>query len=80
MRRRLIFAVLLSSMLSFLMTLWICWLTLGFGPQFLGQWMHAYVVAWPSAALISFALGPVVLRWTAAIEARLDGIELARQS
>ncbi len=72
MSQRLIFAILMSLVLSFLMTFFVTWLNLGFAPDFVSRWMLAFRVAWPSAAVISFLFGPVVMKASFRLDAMLS--------
>lgn len=63
-KHRLLFALLMSLVLSFLMTAWVTWLNLGLIEGFVEKWMAAFIVAWPAAALISLLFGPWVQRLT----------------
>lgn len=58
MAHRILFSVLMSLQLSILMTAWITWLNLGFSEEYLSNWFHAWLLAWPAAAIISFFSGP----------------------
>ncbi len=58
MKQRVIFAILMSFVLSILMTCWVTWINLGWTEQFYSQWFNAFILAWPAAALISFFVGP----------------------
>ena len=60
MKQRLVFASVMSLILSFFMTLWVTWINLGFNPEFLTQWMRAFGLAWPAAAVISFIMAPMI--------------------
>ena len=42
--------MLMSSVMVFMVTLLVTYLNLGFVPDFLVQWVKAYVIAWPVAA------------------------------
>jgi len=71
MKQRLVFSVLMSFVLSFLMTLWVTWINLGLVDGFAGYWFQAFLLAWPTAALISFATAPSVQRLTQKIVATI---------
>ncbi|WP_108261953.1 DUF2798 domain-containing protein [Mangrovicoccus ximenensis] len=71
MTHRLIFAVMMSLVLSFLMTFFVTWLNLGFVPDFASRWMTAFRVAWPTAAAISFLFGPAVTKASLRLDAML---------
>ncbi len=70
MKYRLIYTIVMSAHLSFFMTLWVTWINLGFSDEFIGQWMHAFVLAWPAAGVISFMIGPMVQ----GLSKRLNGL------
>ena len=56
MKQRIIFAGLMSLMLSSMMTGWVTWINLGFSGQFFFHWGNAFIVAWPAAAIIAFTI------------------------
>ncbi len=58
MKHRMIFAALMSFVLSFLMTAWVTFVNLGLPPDFVTFWMKSWVLAWPAAGVISFIFGP----------------------
>ncbi|TQV74452.1 DUF2798 domain-containing protein [Denitrobaculum tricleocarpae] len=60
MKQRLLSAALMSFALSLLMTCWVTWINLGWNPDFIRQWLSAFLLAWPAAAVIAFAIGPAV--------------------
>lgn len=62
LRLRLIFALLMSCLMSLLMTAWVTWLNLGSGPVFLPHWGRAFIAAWPAAFGIVVLLAPTVQR------------------
>ncbi|OUR76314.1 hypothetical protein A9Q83_15850 [Alphaproteobacteria bacterium 46_93_T64] len=72
MKLRLIFSVLMSFVLSFFMTLWVTWLNLGPDPLFLAKWLHAFQLAWPIAALISFISAPTIQVFAQKINVRFE--------
>ena len=65
MKHRLQSTILLSFALSLLMSCWVTWINLGLGAHFPGQWIQAFLLAWPAAAVIAFIAGPPVQRLTA---------------
>jgi hypothetical protein len=69
-RLRLTFSLLMSGLMSVLMTGWVSWLNLGFGPDFLARWSHAFVAAWPAAFAIVLLLAPSVQRVSQRLIAR----------
>jgi len=60
MKQRLIYAFLMSLLLSGLMSCWVTWLNLGLSEYFLNHWLNAFIAAWPVAAAIAFFSGPEV--------------------
>jgi len=64
MKHRIVFAALMSLVLSFFMTLWVTWLNLGPVPLFFEHWMAAFIRAWPAAGVIAFLMGPPVQKLT----------------
>ena len=63
-RLRVIFAWLMSGLMSLLMTGWIGWINAGISPDFLARWAHAFVLAWPAAFTIVLSAAPTVQRVT----------------
>jgi hypothetical protein len=70
---RLILALLMSSVMVFMVTLLVTYLNLGLRADFLVHWAKAYVIAWPMAAGTAFVIMPSVRRLTERIVAHLDG-------
>jgi hypothetical protein len=64
---RFIFPVLMAGVMAFLMTALVTYLNLGFPADFLGRWMHAFMIAWPCAAGAAFIAIPIARRGTALI-------------
>lgn len=62
LRVRLVFSFLMSSLMAFLMTAWVTWINLGFTPDFVSKWLHAFLAAWPAAFSIVVLFGPKVQR------------------
>ena len=74
MLQRLIFALLMSFILSLLMTAWVTWINLGGSSRFLLQWLQAFILAWPAAAVIAFVCGPEVQKLTLKILQRINKV------
>jgi hypothetical protein len=72
-KARLILALLMSSVMVFMVTLLVTFLNLGLRSDFLVQWVKAYLIAWPMAATTAFTIMPAARRLTERIIARLDG-------
>jgi len=72
-KTRLILALLMSSVMVLMVTLLVTFLNLGLRSDFALQWVKAYFIAWPVAAVTGFLVMPVARRLTERIVARLDG-------
>lgn len=64
---RVVFAILMSAIMTLIMTLWVSILNLGFSPDFLWKWAHAFVMAWPVAFLSVLMIAPKVQKISAYI-------------
>lgn len=64
MKSRVTFALLMSFILSLLMTCWVTWINLGWNKEFYAQWLHAFVLAWPAAAMVAFIFSPIIQKLT----------------
>lgn len=71
LRTRIIFAALMSLLMSIIMSGWITWLNIGFHPQYGLRWAHAFVAAWPAAFVSVVLIAPVVQRLTQRVSAAL---------
>jgi hypothetical protein len=72
-KARMILALLMTSVMVFMVTLIATYLNLGFDPDFPRQWAKAYFVAWPVAATTAFFIMPPAHRLTERIVALIDG-------
>jgi hypothetical protein len=72
-KARLILALLMSSVMVMMVTLLVTWLNLGLPPDFLMQWVKAYLIAWPVAAATAYVIMPLARQLTDRIVARIDG-------
>ena len=72
-KSRLILALLMSSVMVLMVTLLVTFLNLGLRSDFVLQWVKAYFIAWPVAAVTGFLVMPVARRLTERVVARLDG-------
>ena len=57
---RIYFALFMSLLLSSLMTLWVTFINPGLVADFFTRWIHAFILAWPAAAVISFMFAPFI--------------------
>ncbi|QJR79702.1 DUF2798 domain-containing protein [Alteromonas pelagimontana] len=58
MKHRVVFAVMISLILTFFMSAWVTFLNVGIIENFFELWMHAWFLAWPAAGIISFVCAP----------------------
>ena len=65
LKLRMLSSAIMSLLLAALMTAWVTWLNVGFAPDFLARWVHAYVCAWPAAFVIVMLIGPMRMLGTA---------------
>jgi hypothetical protein len=72
-KTRLILVLLMSSVMVLMVTLIVTFLNLGLRSDFALQWVKAYLIAWPIAALTGFVVMPTARRLTDQIVARLNG-------
>lgn len=71
LRTRMIFAILMSFLMTVIMSGWITWLNIGFRPEYAARWGHAFLAAWPAAFLAVMLIAPSVQRVTQRISAAL---------
>jgi hypothetical protein len=71
-KARLILALLMSSVMVLMVTLLVTFLNLGLRADFLLQWVKAYVIAWPVAAITAFFVMPPARRLTEFLVALID--------
>ena len=73
-KTRLVLVLTMSAVMVMMVTLLVTWLNLGLPSDFAWQWVKAYFIAWPVAALTGYLIMPSARRLTDRIVARLDGI------
>jgi cation transport ATPase len=71
-KAKIIFPVLMASIMAFMMTAVITWANLGFVPDFPVRWMKAFAIAWPCAIGAIFIATPIARRATGLIVGRLE--------
>ncbi|GAA5509709.1 DUF2798 domain-containing protein [Novipirellula caenicola] len=64
MKQRIIFAIAMSCVLTFLMSAWVTFINIGMIAGFANHWISAWLLAWPAAGIISFTIGPSIHRWS----------------
>ena len=56
-KARFIFPVVNTAIIVFVVSV-VAWTNIGFRSDFVGGWMHAFIVGWPVAAVTAFAALP----------------------
>ncbi|WP_189408310.1 DUF2798 domain-containing protein [Alteromonas halophila] len=51
---RFFFSFYMSLLLSVLMSGWVTFINIGLESNFVGSWVHAFLLAWPAAFVIAF--------------------------
>ena len=72
-KTRMILALLMSSVMVMMVTLLVTYLNLGLPPHFVLEWVKAYLIAWPVAAITGFLIMPPARRLTDRIVTLIDG-------
>ena len=75
MKQRILFALLMSLLLSSLMSCWVTWINLGLSNDFLSHWRQAFLGAWPVAAIIAFFIGPEVHKVSIKLAAKWEALK-----
>jgi hypothetical protein len=77
-KTRLILVLLMTSVMVLMVTLIVTYLNLGLRAEFAFQWVKAYFIAWPIAAITGYLIMPASRRMTdwivAKIDSKIDGI------
>jgi uncharacterized membrane protein len=71
-KAKVIFPILMSSVMVFMVTLLVTFLNLGLPADFLLQWIKAYFIAWPVAATTAYFAMPFARRMTQALVTLID--------
>lgn len=58
--KRLLFSLLMSCLMAFLITAWVTFINLGYSPNFVRHWMRAFLLAWPAGFLVVVLCAPTV--------------------
>jgi hypothetical protein len=72
-KSRLVLALLMSSVMVAMVTLLVTYLNLGLRPGFVANWVKAYFIAWPVAAVTAFVIMQPARRLTDLILGMLGG-------
>lgn len=71
LRTRMIFASIMSLLMTIIMSGWITWLNIGFQEDYVARWGHAFLAAWPAAFFSVMLIAPTVQRLTQRLAATL---------
>lgn len=71
MKHRIIFALIMSLVLTFFMSAWVTYINVGLISNFTDSWMSAWLLAWPAAGIISFLFGPGIQSLTRSVAEKL---------
>jgi Protein of unknown function (DUF2798) len=71
-KTRLILVLLMTSVMVLMVTLLATYLNLGLRSDFVVQWVKAYFIAWPVAALTGYVVMPSARRLTERIVRLID--------
>ena len=71
MKHRIIFAVLMSCVLTFIMSAWVTFINIGLVDKFVERWFSAWSLAWPAAGIIAFLFAPRVHQLSSVIANKL---------
>jgi hypothetical protein len=72
-KARLILVLIMTSVMVMMVTLVATYLNLGLRADFLLQWLKAYLIAWPVAAVTGFLVMPAARRLTERIVQQIEG-------
>ncbi|MEP2619591.1 MAG: DUF2798 domain-containing protein [Marinomonas sp.] len=61
---KLVFTVLFSCCLSFIMSAWVTYINIGFTSDFINRWSVAFINAWPAAFMAAYLLSASVMTFT----------------
>jgi hypothetical protein len=73
-KARFILAATMSSMMVAMVTLIVTGLNLGLHHDFILQWVKAYIIAWPVAAITGYLIMPMARRFTDRVVTRSGGV------
>ena len=72
-KARLILVTTMTAIMVLMVTLVATFLNIGLRPDFVLQWMKAYLIGWPVAAVTGFFIMPTARRFTTLVVKRIDG-------
>jgi hypothetical protein len=72
-KARLILVTTMTSVMVLVVTLVATFLNIGLRVDFVFQWLKAYLIAWPIAAITGYLVMPAARRFTTRIVSLIDG-------
>jgi len=72
-KARLILVTTMTAMMVLMVTLIATFINIGPRHDFVMQWMKAYVIGWPVAAVTGYLIMPAARRFTTRMVALIDG-------
>ncbi len=72
-KAKLIFPVVMTAMMVFVVTFCVTLINLGFPPDFFWQWTKAFFLTWPVAAATAYGAIPAARRLTQRLVGLVDG-------
>jgi hypothetical protein len=72
-KARLILVTTMTAVMVLVVTLVATFLNIGLRADFVFQWLKAYVISWPIAAITGFLVMPAARRVTTRIVSLIDG-------
>ena len=72
-KARLILVTIMTAIMVLMVTLVATFLNIGLRSDFVVQWIKAYLVGWPIAAITGFFVMPAARRFTSRIVNLIDG-------
>jgi hypothetical protein len=73
-KARLILITTMTAMMVLMVTLIATLINIGPRHDFVLQWMKAYVIGWPVAAITGYLIMPAARRFTTRMVALIDGV------
>lgn len=72
-KARIIFPIIVTAIIVFLVSAVVTFINIGFSPNYVGQWLRSFIIAWPVAAMVAFIAIPVARRSTQTIVTLIEG-------
>jgi hypothetical protein len=71
-KARFIFPVVITAIIVFVVSGVVTFVNIGFRTDYVPQWLRAFIIGWPVAAVVAFFAVPQARRFTQWIVARFD--------